>query len=309
MKITREIKIGAFILIVLALFIWGLNFLKGINIFSSTRHYFLEFDNIGGLTPSAGVFVSGYKVGNVHDIYFKEDHSGKIMIEINVSDNVRIPKNSIAQIYNNDIMGTKAIRLIFSNDTIYHHEKDTLLTDVEIGLMDQLMPLKNKAEDVMISIDSLVHIAEKTFNARTVEDLQKTVSNIRNVSEGLSNQNDRLNRIFQNFESISANLKSNGPKLSHILTNLSDVTDSIARSNVHHTLLQTQQAVTQLNEMLGKINQGQGTIGMLANNDTLYYNLESASKNLDLLLEDLRNHPKKYVHFSIFGKKDSRTKE
>lgn len=301
MKIKREIKIGAIVLIVLALTIWGINYLKGINVFSRTNYYFLEFDNIGGLTPSAGVFVSGYKVGNVHKMYFKEDHSGKIIIEISVSRNIRIPKNSIAQIYNNDIMGTKAIRLIFSTDTLFQQEHDTLITDVEIGLMDQLMPLKNKAERVMMSIDSLVRSASLALNPQTIQNFRATMSNVKNITENLSDQNERLNRMFQNFEAISANLKANSPKITKILTNLSEVTDSLARANVQNTIQQTQQAVTQLNDLLGQINQGKGTLGMLASNDSLYRNLESASHNLDLLLRDLKENPKRYVHFSVFG--------
>ncbi|MGB9746284.1 MAG: MlaD family protein [Bacteroidales bacterium] len=301
MKIKREVKIGALVLIVLALTIWGINYLKGINVFSRTNYYFLEFDNIGGLTPSAGVYVSGYKVGNVHKMYFKEDHSGKIIIEISVSRTIRIPKNSIAQIYNNDIMGTKAIRLIFSNDSLFQHEHDTLITDVEIGLMDQLMPLKNKAERVMMSIDSLVRSASMALNPQTIQNFRATMSNVKNISENLSDQNERLNRMFQNFEAISANLKANNPKITHIISNLSDISDSLAKANVQNTVMQTQQAVAQLNEVLDQINQGKGTLGMLASNDSLYRNLESASRNLDLLLRDLKENPKRYVHFSVFG--------
>lgn len=301
MKIKREIKIGAVVLIVLVLTIWGINYLKGINVFSRTNYYFLEFDNIGGLTPSAGVYVSGYKVGNVHKMYFKEDHSGKIIIEISVSRNIRIPKNSIAQIYSNDIMGTKAIRLIFSTDSVFQQEHDTLITDVEIGLMDQLMPLKNKAERVMMSIDSLVRSASMALNPQTIQNFRATMSNVKNITENLSDQNERLNKMFQNFEALSANLKANSPKITHILSNLSEVTDSLAKANVQNTILQTQQAVTQLNEMLAQINQGKGTLGMLASNDSLYRNLESASRNLDLLLLDLKENPKRYVHFSVFG--------
>lgn len=301
MKIKREVKIGALVLIVLALSIWGINYLKGINVFSRTNYYFLEFDNIGGLTPSAGVYVSGYKVGNVHKMYFKEDHSGKIIIEISVSRTIRIPKNSIAQIYNNDIMGTKAIRLIFSTDSLFQHEHDTLITDVEIGLMDQLMPLKNKAERVMMSIDSLVRSASMALNPQTIQNFRATMSNVKNISENLSDQNERLNRMFQNFEAISANLKANNPKITHIISNLSDISDSLAKANVQNTVMQTQQAVAQLNEVLDQINQGKGTLGMLASNDSLYRNLESASRNLDLLLRDLKENPKRYVHFSVFG--------
>jgi phospholipid/cholesterol/gamma-HCH transport system substrate-binding protein len=268
----------------------------------------MEFDNIAELSTSAGVFVSGYKVGSVKDIYFKEGNTGKIMVEIIIKEDLQIPKNSVGQIYSKDVMGTKAIRLIFSDSKEFYETGATLISDVEIGLMDQLMPLKNKVENMVEGIDSLMKITEYALNKETIGHLQGTIKNLETFSGDLSGQGDRLTAIFQNVESISANLKNNNQKLNNLLMNASNLSDSLAQSNIKSTMLQTNQAVRQLNDILQKISKGEGTMGMLVQNDTLYYNLEAASKNLDQLLLDLQKHPKRYVHFSIFGKKDADVK-
>jgi phospholipid/cholesterol/gamma-HCH transport system substrate-binding protein len=305
MKISREVKIGALVLIVIALFVWGVNYLKGVNILNRTQIYKMEFDNIAELSTSAGVFVSGYKVGSVKDIYFKEGNTGKIVVEIIIKEDLQIPKNSVGQIYSKDVMGTKAIRLIFSDSKEFYETGATLTSDVEIGLMDQLMPLKNKVENMVEGIDSLMKITEYALDKKTIGHLQGTIKNLETFSGDLSGQGDRLTAIFQNVESISANLKNNNQKLNNLLMNASNLSDSLAQSNIKSTMLLTNQAVGQLNYILQKISKGEGTMGMLVQNDTLYYNLEAASKNLDQLLLDLQKHPKRYVHFSVFGKKDA----
>jgi phospholipid/cholesterol/gamma-HCH transport system substrate-binding protein len=308
MKISREAKIGALVLIVIALFIWGFNFLKGVNILNRTQIYKMEFDNVGELSTSAGVYVSGYKIGSVKDIYFKEGNTGKIIVEIIIKEDLMIPKNSVGQIYSKDLMGTKGIRLIFSDSKEYYKTGDVLISDVEIGLMDQLMPLKNKVAVMIEGIDSILKVAEIMLDKRTIRDMRSTLSNLESFTGNLAAENLRLAAIFKNVESLTSNLKNNNEKLNNLMMNLSNISDSLAQSQIKSTMIQANQAITQMQEVIQKINSGEGTLGQLVKNDTLYYNLQNASKNMDLLLLDLKDHPKRYVQFSIFGKKEAANK-
>jgi phospholipid/cholesterol/gamma-HCH transport system substrate-binding protein len=303
MKISKEVKTGAFILMVLALFIWGINFLKGINIFTRTNEYFMVFANVAGLKVSNSVLISGYKVGTVHNIYIKEDQTGKVVVQISIDKHLRIPVKTIAQL-SSDLLGTRSIKLKLSNLRTYHKPNDTLQSAVETDVMEQLMPLKTKVESAVVSIDSLIDLTFRIFDDKTIRAFHNSVSNLENFTHGLSDQRPRLDTMMRNLTSISDNLKNNNKALTSAINNFSSISDSIAKSNLRQTLIQTQMAVTQMHIMLSRINQGQGTLGLLAKNDTLYNNLSSASRNLDLLLQDLKENPKRYVHFSIFGKKD-----
>jgi phospholipid/cholesterol/gamma-HCH transport system substrate-binding protein len=303
MKIRKEVKIGFFVLVVIILFIWGYNFLKGKDIFTRTNEYYLEFANVVGLKVSNPVLISGYKVGTVHDIYMKKNDPARIVVEISIERHVNIPLNTIGQL-SSDLLGSKSIKLKLGNSTSYHKEFDTLRSAVETDLMEQLMPLKEKVENAVVSIDSLIDITRAILNEKTAASIRNSFANIEGVTESLNAQKARIDAIFANLQSISGNLKANNEALSNVITNFSSISDSIAKSNIKQTIEKTHLAVSQTYELMRKINNGEGSLGMLANNDTLYFNLESASKNLDLLIEDLRNHPKRYVHFSVFGKKD-----
>ena len=308
MKISKEAKIGAFVIAVLVLFIWGINFLKGKDIFTRTNEYYMIFANVAGLKVSNPVLISGYKVGTVHDIYMKDNRSGKVIVQISIDKGVKIPVKTIAQL-SSDLLGTRSIKLKLSNNPAIHKPNDTLQSAVETDLMEQLMPLKNKVESAVVSIDSMIHLTFRIFDDRTIKSFHSSVQNVESFSKGLSDQKPRIDTMMKNLTSISDNLKKNNSKLSNILGNFSSISDSLAKSNLKQTMLQTQLAVTQMHLMLANINKGEGTLGQLAKNDSLYNNLSSASKGLDLLLKDLKENPKRYVHFSLFGQKDKSEKK
>ncbi|MFW6327264.1 MAG: MlaD family protein [Bacteroidota bacterium] len=304
MQINKEAKIGVTVLIVLAAFIWGLNFLKGRNIFSSTNDYFLVFDNVGGLMESNNVLLSGYKVGLVTDIHMKDDHSGKIIVVITIDDNVKIPSGSKAVLFNSDIMGTKSIKLEFSNLQSFYQDGDTLQSEVELGLMDQFMPMKDKVENLITSIDSLVDNTSSILDDSTRMYFQRSIANVESVTASVGDQQKKLDRILGNVESISGNIEANNQVISNIIENFSSISDSLARIEIASTMLKIDKTLGATNEIMKKIENGEGSIGMLINNDTLYNNLDDATKSLDLLLKDLKENPKRYVHFSVFGRKN-----
>ena len=319
MVISRNSKIGILVTATILLFIWGFNFLKGNDLLKSERNYFAVYNHIDGLVKASPVMISGYKVGQVRSIRFMPDNSGKVLVNFVIENKFEIRKNSIAQIYSTDIMGTKALKIILGTQNEYQIEGDTLQSSVEVSLVDQvnkqLAPLKTQAEHLVISMDSALSTFQIIFNAKTQESLNSSFANlnltIRNLEHATSivdtlviSEKSKLSRIFTNIETLSSALKNNTAPLNAIMNNFANLSDSLAKSKIKNTIYTAELALIKANNILNKINKGEGSLGLLVNNDTLYNNLQSASSNLNLLLKDIKEKPKKYVHFSAleFGK-------
>lgn len=312
MKISKEVKIGVIALITLIGFFWGLNFLKGINIFKPSDEYYATYDNIEGLIESAVVYLHGYKIGSVRDINFDKKKPGKIAVRFALEEKVSIPKNSVALITTSSMISEiKDINLILSDSEEICSPGDTLTGALDKGISGIIEPIKYKAEETIANIDSVLVVIKQIFNKTTQSNIQNTISNIDSITASFSSslsENGNLTRILDNLEEITASLKSKNEELSSMLVNLSAFADSLAKSEIKTTIYNTNKTVSEITEILEKINSGEGTLGALVQNDTLYHNLEKASENLDILLKDLKEHPKRYVHFSLFGGKKQQKK-
>ncbi len=315
MKRAREIKVGFLFLAGLALMIWGYNFLKGKNVFSNERVFYAVYNEIDGLTKANEISIHGLKIGQVRDVYFDQAHTGKIIVEMAISNNYPIPRNSVARIFSSGLMGSKEIAIILGTGNDLAQTGDTLLGSMEGSLKDevnrQVQPLKIKAEELMGSIDSMVTIFQTIFNrdaradlANSFENIRKTFYNLQHSSSKMDTiiavESDRLSMIIEHIESISYNLDSNEANISNILTNFSSISDSIAKADIGGTFISVNQSMTDLQKILEKINKGEGTVGKLLQNDSLYFHLEKSALDLNKLLEDIKLHPKRYVKFSIF---------
>jgi phospholipid/cholesterol/gamma-HCH transport system substrate-binding protein len=316
--IKKEVKIGGIVVLAVFLFVYGLNFLKGKNIFTSRTHYYVVYKNVGGLTESNPVYFNGFVVGKVNQISFAPDMKGGIVVDFVLRENdLKIPKNTIARIFSDGLLGTKAIGLDFGNATEMAQSGDTLLPNLENSLTDQmseqLMPVKDKAERLIVRADSLLAVITQIFNPNVNDNLRHSIENVNsitlNVNGLVSEQRKRLDAITANVESISKNLKENNENLTIIMSNFKNISDSIAKSNLTQTLNNANLAVKQTAEIMEKINSGKGSLGLLVNNDSLYKHLDMASKDLDRLLVDLKENPKRYVHISVFGKSDKSPKK
>jgi phospholipid/cholesterol/gamma-HCH transport system substrate-binding protein len=316
--IKKEVKIGGIVVIAVFLFIYGLNFLKGKNIFTARTHYYVLYKNVGGLTESNPVYLNGFVVGKVNKISFTPDMKGGIVVDFVLRENdLKIPKNTIARIFSDGLLGTKAIGLDFGNATEYAKSGDTLLPNLENSLTDQmseqLMPVKDKAESLIVRADSLMAVITKLFSPGVNDNLRHSIENVNsitlNVNGMVAEQRKRLDAITANVESISKNLKENNQNLSIVMANFKNISDSIAKANLTQTLNNANIAVKQTAEIMDKINSGKGSLGMLVNNDSLYKHLDMASRDLDRLLVDLKEHPKRYVHISVFRKSDKPPKK
>jgi len=309
MKIYRETKIGFAVVLIIAFFIWGFNFLKGRNIFTTHKQYYAVFKNISGLQKSSVVSTNGYKIGKVSDITFFHGDVSKIVVEISVDRQFSIPDNSVIEIFSSDIMGSKAVNLIIGNSHKFVAQYDTLPSrtadDLSSLVSRQIIPLKEKAEDLIVSIDSVMKIVHSTLNPRTQRSIQNSITALESL---IIAEKQRIDDILGNLQSVSANLKSSNKSITNLAKNLSSISDSLAASNLKKAIDQASLAMVQTNQILAQINAGKGSLGHLINNDSLYYTLHRTAKDLDYLLVDLKGHPKKYVHFSVFGKKDSKSK-
>jgi phospholipid/cholesterol/gamma-HCH transport system substrate-binding protein len=318
-KITREFKIGLAFLVTLAAFYWGVNFLKGVDIFSTSRKIYAVYPKINGLMRSNPVTINGLNVGSVSKITFTNDTSKFLVVEMSITHNVPISKNSVAQIYSADLLGSKAVEIILGNSKDFVKNGDTLHSGSKASLEDevsrQVLPLKMKAEALMGSFDTLLTVFNQVMNEETRDNLIKSFASIRNTIKHLevttstidtivTNQKGRMSEIITNIESITHNIKSNNQQITNAINNVSKMTDTLAAANLSKTISTTQRALQNFEQITDKINKGKGSLGMLVNNDSLYNQLEGSSRNLNLLLQDLKAHPKKYVHISVFGKKD-----
>lgn len=315
-KNTKYIFVGFFSVIVLIASYWGFNYLKGTNLFTKTNTYFAIYNRIDGLISSAPVTVNGFRVGQVDRIELLPGYEGLIQVTMSVREDIRIPEGSTARIYSMDLMGSKGIELLFVESTSYHSSGDELIADIEKSLKDevnyQMLPLKNQAEDLMSEIQAAIEIVRYIFNQETRDNLEKSFESIRYTFQHLetsahgidtliSGQSDRLKSIFQNVESISNNLRRNNEQITNILDNVSSITDSIALADITTTINQARLAITEFNIILEKINKGEGSLGLLLNDDKLYKDLDHAASSLDKLLTDFRLNPKKYVNFSLMN--------
>ncbi|HRY33093.1 MAG TPA: MlaD family protein [Bacteroidales bacterium] len=316
-KISRELKIGLLFVAALALFIYGFNFLKGRDVFKQERQFHSVYESVSGLVPSSPVFINGIKVGIVKETGFHPDGSNRILVSYVLTNKVPVPVNSIARIYSSDLMGSKAIDIILGDSAVLASDGDTLPSQVQASLQEevnrQVLPLKTKAEALMGSVDSALMVIRYVFNESTRDNLEKSFASIKqtianlehttfNIDTLVSSQRSRMAGILVNLESISANIRNNNQHISNILANFSALSDSIARANISKTLALVNHSLQQTSDILAKIKQGEGSLGLLLNNDGLYRELEKSSKDLNLLLEDMRLHPDRYIHFSVFGR-------
>ena len=309
MKITSEVKIGIIITVAIAVTIWGLNFLKGRNILRADNTYYAIFDDIGGLEKNSKIFINGYQVGQVGNIFFNEHGNRELTVQLEIEKAHDLPMDSEAILFNSDLMGTKAIKIKLSGSDMRYEPGDTIRSSIQYGISDrleqQLLPIKDKAESLIVTLDSLISSLNFVFDTETSEKLQASIDNLASSTYGIRymlSEQGKLNSMIDHMEAITLNLKNHNEELALAMSNIESITDSLARSELKSTLSNANKTLAETHRILEKINTGEGTLGMLVNNDSLYRNLTSLSGEIDLLLKDLQEHPKKYINVSVFGK-------
>jgi phospholipid/cholesterol/gamma-HCH transport system substrate-binding protein len=314
-KISREVKVGVVFVVAIAVMIWGLMYLKGLELFKSKRTFFAKYEYVNGLVSANSVSIKGLKVGQVKALSFSKIDPGKIIVELIVENDYPIPKNSIAKIVSSSLIGAKEIEIELGDSKEFLESGDTLKAYTEATLGEevnrQIIPLKEKAEKLISSIDTVASIVQELLNANTrtnlimaIEHVKETLENLANITYNVDtlvdSQRNHLASIITNFESISDNLRQNNDKIKNILTNFSNISDSLAKADVPAILGNVDKTISNLNNAIEKINKGEGSIGLLLNDKKLYDEVTKAAKDLNLLLEDIKANPSKYVKVSVF---------
>ena len=325
MKLSKEVKTGIIVVIAIAVVIYGFNFLQGTDILRKSNYIYAIYDKTDGLLEASPVQVNGVKVGQVHKTdLIKRNNGYKVLVTFILTEKIKIPVGSKAKLISVDLLGSKAIDIQFSDSKDYIKNNDTILADYEDDLKTavdkRIAPLQKKAESLISSIDSVMQVVQAVLNANvrqnlvaSFESIKTTLLSLQHAASGIdtmvTTQKSKVSMILTKTESLAANLEKNNDKITNILNNFSNISDSLAKSNIKTTIEHANLAIAQVNNLLEGINNGKGTIGKLVKNDSIYNNLNRASNDLDLLLVDLKEHPKRYVSVSVFGGKDKSSKK
>lgn len=320
-KISKEFKIGIVVTLAIGLFVWGFNFLKGFNLFSNNYELYAVYPKIDGLIEANPLLVNGYKVGQINKISLIQDKNGNyaVLVKFLLSEDVKIPKHSTAKAVSSDLLGSKAVEIIYSKETEFVESGDTLLAETEEGLKSavskQLSPLQKKAEGLISSIDSVMTIVQYVLNDKTRANLDKSFESIKKAIESLeqtayklddmmASEKAKISAILTKVNNLAGMLEKNTGRIDNIIGNFSTLSDSLAKSDLKSAIAEADKTLAELNILVAQINKGQGTLGKLVKNDSLYNNLNKSSEDLDKLLNDLRLNPGRYIHISVFGRKD-----
>lgn len=308
MKISNEFKTGFIALFVIGLFIWGFNYLKGTNLFEPpSRTFYTEYDNVQGLSKTSEVTINGLVVGQVTKISFSTDplKKGNLLVQFNVSGDFEFSKKSIAKIYSASLMGGKSLAIIPNFDGPLAVSGDYLNGEIESDILssfsDKINPLQSKIENVIVSADSLLVGLNEIMDKRARREIRMSITEINTTIDNIKNMSIALNNIIESNSQKLNKTMSNVEKASN---NFAKVSDSLNTLELNKTMKKLQQTVDNFNSVVHKMGEGDGSVAMLLNDKQLYENLKNASKEMEELLKDVKENPKRFVHFSIFGKKE-----
>ncbi|KAF2328590.1 MlaD family protein [Flavobacterium daemonense] len=305
MKLTREIKTAILVIASILLFIWGYSFLKGRDLFTNYKTLFVEYDNVEDLAQSAPVTINGLAVGKVNKITINET-TGKLLVELQLKTDFPISKTSTAALYSPSLIGGKQIKIIpnlADKDPIA--DGATLPGAVELGLTEslggKLEPIQAKLDKMLVNIDNLVTGLNNTLDKNTQENVKKTIAELSQTMEQFHKASGSLNNILDSNKGQINGMVSNFNKASN---NFNKISDSLNKADLGKTVRSLNQTLAKVDGLMANLNSGKGTAGKLLNDDALYNNLAKTSKELELLLQDVRLYPTRYVNVSLFGKKN-----
>lgn len=317
MKVSREFKVGLVAIISILLLYWGFNYLKGQNIFEDKRVFYGVYTKVDGLTAARPVVINGFQVGQVERVSFHPDGSGRLMVKFQMTNEFPIAKNTVASIQSTDLLGAKSIEFVLGNSPEPAEYGDTLLTNITLSITEevslQVAPLKAKAESLFGSMDTVLTLISGFLNDENQDNFLETFNSVRRSFQQLENTMNNLDYTLeaskgnivtsmQNITDVTSSLSENSEQLGKTINNLNSITDSLARVRFVETFETLERTLSKTENVMTKIDNGEGSLGLLLNDPELYNNLEDASKQLDLLLLDIKYNPKRYINFSVFGK-------
>jgi phospholipid/cholesterol/gamma-HCH transport system substrate-binding protein len=311
MKISHEVKVGAVAVITIGAFILLFNFLKGTALFTSTDTYHIVYKDIAGLSESSPVEINGYHAGIVQDIRLINDGTGRILVSLSVDRNFNVPADTRAEITTASLIAGMKVVLRMGESSEMSHNHDTLEGYVATSIIDRLSqtltPLEGNITDMIVKLDSVVSALNDIFTPQMTGNIRSAVSDVSGITASIreisDSKKDELAASIDDLKAFTAMLSSNSSTLDSTLRNIGEISDALAGADLGTTLASLRTSLENLDQIVQGISKGEGSAGKLVTNDSLYTNLSNTLFNLDLLLQDMKENPKKYVHFSLFGKK------
>lgn len=295
---TKEVKIALVAIAGVVVLFFGMNFLKGLNIFSSEDNYYVQFSDITGLSSSSPVYADGFKVGVVKDIIYDYSHTEGSKVLIGVDKQLRIPQGSSAEIVS-DMLGNVKVNLLLANNPREKVAPGGLIKGmINDGAMGKLQDMVPAVEKMLPKLDSIM----TSLNAILADPaIRQSLHNVQTITDNLTTSTAQLNTLMA---SLNKNVPGMMAKANNVLDNTETLTANLAAVDVASTMRQVDQTIANVQQLTAKLNSKEGSLGLLMNDTQLYDNLNSTMRNADSLVIDLRQHPKRYVHFSVFGRKD-----
>jgi phospholipid/cholesterol/gamma-HCH transport system substrate-binding protein len=324
LKLSTEFKVGLIVVLAIGLVYWGINFMQGNDIFKKERNYYAIYQNIDGLVVSNPVSINGFNVGLVKNIAFLDSRGQQILVEFSIKNkDIVISEDSKFRIFSSDLLGSKGVTIILGESNVLAQPGDTLASEIEEGLADavnaQIAPLKNKAEELLSKITDAVVAVEAILDKDAQDNLSESFVKIRESFVSFAKAADRLDQLVQeespvidsilhDFQAVIYNIRSNEDNLNEFFSSMAAVSDSLQNSELTTAISNASESLMKLSAMIDNMSEGNGTIGKLMYNDSLYNSLVGTSSQLDSLFNDIQAHPKRYIHFSVFGKNDKQVK-
>ena len=329
MKVSKEFKVGILVVLGILLLYVGVNFLKGNSIFGKNREYYAVFNNANGLKASNDVQINGVKVGMVSFVHLHPDDPQEILVKYTITDDeVLIPVGSTVELISSDLLGTKALVLHLNMDfvatTEYIKIGDTLKSavqkDIQTQINEQFLPLKNKTEELIGSVESIIVSVNSFWDTSAAYTIDESLYEFRDgiakfgdlansLTVLIENETKVVDEVLNNTKNITGNLASKSDQISSVIDNFSAISDTLASTDIKSVIMETKTTLTQLNEVLLKVNNGDGSLGALLHSDSLHIELMQTNQSIQNLLIDMEANPNKYVHFSVFGRKMKEEKQ
>lgn len=314
MTVSNETKVGALTVVAVTLLVLGYNMLKGKNLIKRSDVIYARFADVGSLEISSPVKVKGFRIGNVYSIESSDENISEVIVAINVDQKVNIPVNSMAVI-NGSLTGSTSLNINPGNATTYIKVGDTLRSEPSADLMSKLNssvdPVLANIKQAVDSLKMVLSSFNSVFDEGNKANLKAVIANLKNTSanltELLDSKDGSLAKTLKNAETFTTNLNKNNENLNATIENFKTTSKKFSELELKETINGLNNTVTQLKDVMEKINKGDGSLGLLVNDKKLYNNLQNTVRSLNILLDDLKTHPKRYVSFSVFGRKDKGT--
>ena len=322
--LSRELKACLVVLTAGLVLYFGISYLKNSNLFKEGITLYSVYDKVEGIMGSQPVTINGLAVGRIENIYFHPDQSGRVVVAMTINTDYPITVTTLAQIKSSDLLGAKEIALEIGSGSVLVEDGDTLRSAIEESLGDainkEVLPVKIKTEKLIASLDTAIQILTGFLKGGVENDFRSSFSNVNQslihlneitteLSTYMVENRESLGRATQNFERLSKSLADNRDELERVFENVANISDSLGKANVGQTMLALERTSKNLDIVTGRMANGEGTLGKLSAQDSLYNQIDKTVQSLDRLLLDLRYHPERYVRLSVFGRRPSRVEE